>query len=47
MLTKLIFNHYICTLLALIFPLLVRYITGKVLVGDLTDVQSQVVYFGL
>lgn len=37
----------ISTVLALIFPLLVRHITGEVLVGDLTNAQSQIVNFGM
>ncbi|MCC5895976.1 MAG: ABC transporter ATP-binding protein [Alkalibacterium sp.] len=37
----------ISTILALIFPLLVRHITGEVLSGDLTEAQNQVLGYGL
>lgn len=38
---------FMSTALALIFPLLVRHVTGDVLAGDLTNAQDQVLQFGL
>ncbi|GEN51026.1 ABC transporter ATP-binding protein [Alkalibacterium pelagium] len=38
---------FMSTALALIFPLLVRHVTGDVLSGDLTNAQDQVIQFGL
>lgn len=38
---------FMSTALALIFPLLVRHVTGDVLSGELTNAQDQVLQFGL
>lgn len=38
---------FVSTILALIFPLLVRHVTGDVLSGDLMNAQSQVLRYGL
>lgn len=38
---------FMSTALALIFPLLVRHVTGDVLSGDLANAQDQVMQFGL
>lgn len=38
---------FVSTIAALIFPLLVRHVTGEVLARDISTVQSQVIFFGL
>lgn len=37
----------VSTIAALIFPLLVRHVTGEVLAGDLTAIQNQVIFFAM